>query len=252
MDALQLGLERQKVDLLIVDPLYLCLLAGVGFEKAKAENILEMGPLFQRIARTCLKVGSTPWLLHHSVKRTAAASRDPIGLEDLAYSGVAEFARQWWLFNRREPFEPDTGHSQLWFNAGGSAGHGGLWAVDVTEGRLSEDFSGRFWQVEVSTGSEARKTEQAEKKAVRSQTKQQDNDNDENKVMELLDKNDPDGIGCGRQKLMELFPESAPRFKKAVARLVAKRLIRELMITVAMPKGAEKEAMGIMRVKENP
>ena len=67
----------------------------------------------------------------------------------LAIAGIAEFARQWILLNRRAPFVPDSGRHELRLNVGGSAGHSGSWDVTINEGRLKSDFSGRIWEVQV-------------------------------------------------------------------------------------------------------
>jgi hypothetical protein len=74
----------------------------------------------------------------------------------MSWAGFAEFARQWLLIGRREDYVPGTGEHRLWLSVGGSAGHSGLWAVDVDEG-----VSPRHWNVELSTPDEARREKKA-------------------------------------------------------------------------------------------
>jgi hypothetical protein len=72
-------------------------------------------------------------LLVHHCKRSNRLG-DPATLDDIAWSGFAEFAGQWLLLSRRRQFDPGTGHHELWLTAGSRAGHHGLWEVDVEEG----------------------------------------------------------------------------------------------------------------------
>src|SRR5262249_47516125 len=81
MDYLRLKLSRERVEVFLLDPLYLTLLAGMGRDAAMASNLYAMGPLFQNVTRACLDAGATPSMLHHT-KRPSAASREPLGLED--------------------------------------------------------------------------------------------------------------------------------------------------------------------------
>jgi AAA domain len=93
------GLETYEVEVAIIDPLYLCLLAGQV--NADSANLYSMGPLFLAATTACRDVGCTPIFIHHSRMHAGTIGKPP-ELEDLAYAGVQEFARQWLLVSRRE------------------------------------------------------------------------------------------------------------------------------------------------------
>jgi hypothetical protein len=84
----------------------------------------------------CSDSGVTLILVHHN-RKAVSKSKEPPQLEDMAMAGFSEFARQWWLIGRREKFRPGYPH-ELWLNAGGSAGHSGLYRVDIDEGNPKE------------------------------------------------------------------------------------------------------------------
>ncbi len=166
-DLLTLAAEirRRELQVVILDPLYLCLLSNNA--SSSATNLFDMGPLLLNVAATCLEAGATPILVHHATKSSqyqqGRSNHNVPELENLAFAGIQEFARQWMLLGRRERYDPDTGHHKLWLNVGGSAGFSGVYAVDVTEGQLQHDFSGRTWQVSVRTEGqelESRRSEQ--------------------------------------------------------------------------------------------
>jgi replicative DNA helicase len=156
LQALRQFLRTNKVHVVFIDPLYLCLLDGN--RSISASNLYEVGPLLWLAARTCLDAGATPCFVHHATK--AAARRtfgtpEPLDLDDLAFAGIGEFTRQWLLLSRREPFQPDVGRHRLVLTTGGSAGQAGFWDVVVEEGALQDDFTGRHWDVQVRGGGAA-------------------------------------------------------------------------------------------------
>src|SRR5262249_53767842 len=151
LDELRRGLQRGQVEGFIGDPIYLSSLAGQ--RDLKASNLFDMGPLFLGGTRAGLDAGCTPFFSHHGPKHYPC---DPITeLDGPGFAGIAEFARQWLLISRREPYVFDGKH-KLWLCGGGSMGHSNQWAVDIEEGVLRQDFGGRFWDVTVSLATDCR------------------------------------------------------------------------------------------------
>jgi hypothetical protein len=149
--ALRKSLREEGIEVVIIDPLYLCLLDGAS--NLSAANLYDVGPLLRRAGEACLAAGATPIFIHHSTKTAARQAMKPGAaptLDDLAFVGVAEYARQWILLARRQVFVPGSGEHHLVMVVGGSAGHSGCWNLDVSEGALTDDGSRRRWQVRVS------------------------------------------------------------------------------------------------------
>jgi replicative DNA helicase len=144
------GLAEVKVEVVIIDPLYLCLLRGA--DQASAANLYEIGLLLWSAAQCCLSAGAMPIFVHHTVKKAGKATKgqvEPLDLDDLAFAGIGEFARQWLLVQRLKAYLPGSGAHALRLTAGSSAGHSGSWDLDVVEGILRSDLSGRGWNVSV-------------------------------------------------------------------------------------------------------
>ncbi|MEX1223127.1 MAG: AAA family ATPase, partial [Pirellulales bacterium] len=113
LDQLADVIETHDLDVIILDPLYLSLLAGGTGQQAS--NLFDIGPLLAAVADTCLTAGATPLLVHHTRKNAAKGNSHaaPPELEDLAFAGIQEFARQWLLVGRRQPYVPNSGEHRL-------------------------------------------------------------------------------------------------------------------------------------------
>ena len=164
--AIRAFIKKRNLKVIIFDPVYTTLLKGNA--KASASNVFDMGAVLSTISEACLAEGATPIFAHHTVKnagkqtgRNGATYKtyEPAELGDLAFAGFAEFARQWLLLARRAEYEPGTGKHELWLTTGGSAGFNGCYALDVDEGVMGEDFSGKKWEVRVQTQAEAAKSQ---------------------------------------------------------------------------------------------
>jgi hypothetical protein len=163
-------LEENGIQVVIVDPLYLCLLQGSIGKRLDPSNLFDVGPLLLAVSRACMKAGATPLLVHH-FRKNGADPNDLPELEEMAYAGIQEFARQWVLLKRRERYEPGSGIHKLWLVVGGSAGHSGEWAMDIDEGTMDLDFTGRRWEVSIRRASEERMTAEDVKQAEKERQK---------------------------------------------------------------------------------
>jgi len=152
-EALGRFIMDDELEVIAVDPAYMCI------PNVDPSSIFSMGPVLRGVSQVCQDRGALLVICHHA-KKTKNDPFSPMELEDISWAGFQEFARQWLLVGRRESYQPGTGEHRLWLSAGGSAGHSGLWAVDVAEGTQATE-GGRFWQVGVMPASEARADAQA-------------------------------------------------------------------------------------------
>jgi RecA-family ATPase len=163
LSALTQYLTEDEIDVLMLDPAYLCMPGD------EAGNLFKQGTLLRGLTEACQEAGASIVLCHHNRKSFTNPGSVP-ELDDIAWAGFAEFARQWWLVGRRTKYQPGTGHHELWLNIGGSAGHSALWALDIDEGRPS-DSGGRRWDVSLKPATEAREEARRQNDEVKKQRK---------------------------------------------------------------------------------
>lgn len=144
-------IRNHRAEVVIFDPFYLVALSGTDVEAA---NVFQMGETIRAIENVCKREGATPIFVHHFTKSLRVGATPT--LQNMAFSGSGEVAAQWILLNHRREFDPTTGHCRLWMYAGGRVGQGGRWGVDIIEGCLQDDFTGRHWSVSVLSVDEAR------------------------------------------------------------------------------------------------
>ena len=246
--ALREALGRHEIKVLLFDPLYLALLAGQSADGLSAANLYQTGPLLLSVANACLDVNCTPCLVHHFRTRRSEPYDEP-QLEDLSFSGIQEFSRQWVLLGRRSAFDPDhpDGLHRLWMSCGGSAGHSLLRAVDVYEGRLDEDFGGRTWRVEVHPPSEARASESVARAAEQGRLKEQRDSDDESKVLAALDRYDPGRLGASLTRLRTYSGVSRDRTDRAASRLVDQDVLEVVEVEAKGGRGSLQRVPGYRR-----
>ena len=224
MDALRRFLTDDEATVCIVDPAYL----AMGGNPEDHKNVFAIGERLRSVGDACMSVGVTPIICHHA--KRAKSDNEPMELGDLAFSGWAEWARQWILLNRRERFDPDSnGEHNLWMTVGGSAGHFGLWGLDITEGRQS-DPGGRSWDVEIIPASDARATSQTDRQRQQNDQKKAKFEADcELVTLKLNAATEP----LTAKRLMAQCHFGADRLQRAIEQLLTDQRIQETKVCVS-------------------
>ena len=227
-------LAEGKFDVLFVDPLYLCLLAGNS--RAQASSLFDMGPLLMNVADLCQRHGTTPILLHHFPKGKGSGTGKEYGppeLTDLAFAGAAEFARQWILISRRGVFRPDEGVHELWIRIGGSAGFASEWAVDVEQGVMNSKFEGQKWEVAVRPYSEQITLDKQSKQKRKSEKESQQAEEDLIKIRRALK-------DCSEGKTKTAIAKESGIDKSRIQKVLNQLVCRKTLTTVTSSnKGGE-------------
>ena len=182
LEELAKQIREHDIKVAIIDPAYLCLLSA-GMNTNITSNVFGMGALLKGISEMATDTDCTPIIAHHTRKGDRNNLYAVPDLEDLSGSGFAEWARQWLLLNRREAYEAGTGEHRLWLNSGGSAGHSGTWALNITEGTIGEEGDCRTWDVVVMKAKEAVQQSHAAKEAERTHREQQKHDDQREAIL---------------------------------------------------------------------
>jgi replicative DNA helicase len=209
-------IRQRGIDVAIVDPLYLTLLDART--ASQASNVFAMGPALAPLSAMGQETGCTILVAHHFRKTGTSDPDEPASLDQLSQAGVGEWVRQWVLLERRSPYQAD-GHHALWLRTGGSAGHAGLWALDVDEGVRTVECQAnwRRWDVQVRQATEvdAEVKRNTEKRKVE---KQAERDADDcRRMLNALQSHPPETL----KALREVAGLDNKRGGKAICRLVS-------------------------------
>src|SRR5437870_2697491 len=142
--------------------------------------------------------------------------------------------RQCPLLNRREKYD-GTGIQRLWMAAGGSAGQSVIAGLDIDEGQLQDDFSGRKWDVRVLGGDDCRPASKDDEQAKKV-------DEDGGAVMAALTKLDPANVGVSYTCLRNETGWGSTRLDKALHKM--REFLAECSINCRKNKGGTGKAKG--------
>ena len=128
--ALRRFIRENRLDVVFVDPLSFAL---AGAATAIMSN---MAAVYGAMISICTEEGCTPVLVHHTTRgaRGQRGKYAPADFRSMTGAGTSEFLRAYVMLSLREAPRECSGRCALWLNAGGSAGHRGLYRVDINEG----------------------------------------------------------------------------------------------------------------------
>jgi hypothetical protein len=180
---------RNRLQFVGLDPAYL-LFADVS---EASHNDMAMGATLRVLTELGKRTGCTIALVAHNRKGRLQHQKkyDPPELAEIAHAGYAAWARWFVLLGTRKEFDSEAGNHSLHMRTLGSAGHSGLWALDIHEGRQANP-GGRVWQVAVKTAAEVREQQTQEREQAEADRHQRTIDANVGKLRQAL-RSFPDG-----------------------------------------------------------
>jgi hypothetical protein len=182
-------------DLIAIDPAYMAL--GGDLDMARINSV---GAVVLKADRLVQEMGATLLLVWHYSKeaqRRLAEKREPAQLGDLTGAGAAAAARQWLLLSYSEPYDPETGHSAVWLNAGIATTQSQTHLIQIDEGTFIKDdpglTDGRTWKVRVQTGPKAFEAASKAKEATKQAKKESGEGKLRDKIANYLARCEPRG-----------------------------------------------------------
>lgn len=232
-------LAKTRPDVVFLDPFYLTLGA------IDPRNMFEVGACLLVAMQILGANGATVILIHHA-NRTLAPGQ-AMELTNLAYSGVEQFSRQWLLLSRDTPYQ-DDGRHDITIRAGGSAGHGGRWAVRVEEGVRGPSFGTRKWEVTVASPDAAKVDHAAEKERLKLEGRRQKLQEEQRLVLEAIDGEvDAAQPGANAARIKSRTGFSGTKVKDVLERLLELGMIEEVQFEKPSGNGAMKSVTGYRR-----
>lgn len=221
LKALRKFIIKNSLEVLILDPAYQ-MMAGISEDAA---NLFVVGPMLKTLGDILKECNCTPIICHH-FKKGKLDPYEPAELEDIAWAGFQEYFRQWGLLNRRVRYDPDHGgHHELWFQVGGSAGHSGMWGLNIDE-RTQQTPGGRIWDVNLTSASDAREERQETldllKEAKKQNQLERQNDQQRQKVLKAL-RRYPDGETS--RKIRETAKVNLHGLEELLAQLIEEGIV---------------------------
>lgn len=216
-------IEQNEIEVLIIDPFYLT--ANLGND---AGNLFVVGEKLKVLTKLMQETGCSVVLIHHTRKNTGQKEFSEPRMENIAYSGLPQWMRQWILIDRREAYDGDNpGSHKLWINIGGSAGHSLFFGLNIEEGTQS-DPNGRRWEVEVIPAQEARaesRSSQEQQKGIRDEAIFETNLEKVTKALKAL------GGAATKSKIRNKAVLSPDKTEQALLHLLSEGVIEQAEIT---------------------
>jgi len=238
------GLAALEVDVVLVDPTYLAL------GEADAKSVFDMGRVLCHVSEHLVSRNITPLLVHHANRQLPAG--EVMGLEHLSHAGFGEFARQWILLSRREKYTGDGTHA-LWANVGGSAGHGGIYALDVDEGKLAPDGSGkRHWNVTVQNLHDVRVNEVQARETAKTELATRKRAEERTKFLNAMDAECITKPAATKNKLKERTGFNSTKLGEVSLSLLEDEVIEEHKFDRETANSAKLPVVGFRRFRPTP
>ena len=170
-------IRKHQPSVVAVDPAYLAV------DGSDAGNLFDIGHQLREANQICSELGAQLIIVHHTRKANRGTEFEPPKLEELSWAGWREWARQWVLLGRRDEYIEGTGEHRLWLSAGGSAGHSGLYGLDISEG---VGHGARYWRTTTLRMDECRSVDEGKKQAARDRRQTEKVKSDAEKLARIM------------------------------------------------------------------